>query len=52
MEDGVYRVQHSEKRIADLYPEITTAGIYWNGFGQVSPRLAEDIGRQIFACEI
>lgn len=42
MEDGVYRVCHSGK-MADLYPEITAAGIYWNGFGQLLVCLAEEI---------
>ena len=52
MTDGVYRICENEKKIADLYPEITAAGIFWNAFGQVSPRLAEEIGSQICACEI
>ncbi|WP_449437011.1 hypothetical protein [Pedobacter steynii] len=52
MNDGVYRVFSEGNQIADLYPEITDAGIYWNGFGHLSPRLAEEIGIQIFACEI
>jgi hypothetical protein len=52
MEDGVYRVCHSGKVLADLYPEITAAGIFWNGFGQLPLWLAEEIGQQINACEI
>jgi len=52
MEDGVYRVCHDEKVLADLFPEITAAGIYWNGFGQIPMRFAEEIGEQIYACEI
>jgi hypothetical protein len=52
MEDGVYRVSHSGKVLADLYPEITAAGMYWNGFGQVQPWLAEEIGEQIYLFEI
>lgn len=52
MEDGVYRVCHFGKLLADLYPEITAAGIYWNGFGQLQPWLAEEIGEQIYAFEI
>ena len=52
MEDGTYRVCHSGKVLADLYPEITAAGIYWNGFGQLPLWFAEEIGQQIYACEI
>jgi len=52
MEDGVYRVCHKEKILADLYPEITAAGIFWNGFGQLPPWLAQEIGHEIYACEI
>ena len=52
MEDGVYRVCHDKKVLADLYPEITATGIYWNGFGQLPMWLAEEIGQQIYACEI
>ena len=52
MEDGVYRVCCKKKVLADLYPEITAVGIYWNGFGQISPLLAEEIGLEIYACEI
>lgn len=52
MEDGVYRVCHDKKVLADLYPEITAAGIYWNGFGQISLRFAEEIGQRIYDCEI
>lgn len=52
MNDGVYRICENEKKIADLYPEITAAGIYWNAFGQLSPSLAEEIGSKIYACEI
>lgn len=52
MNDGVYRVFNENRVIADLYPEITAAGIYWNGFGQLSPRLAEEIGALIYACEV
>jgi hypothetical protein len=52
MEDGVYRVSHSGKLLADLYPEITAAGIYWNGFGQLQPWLAQEIGEQIYTFEI
>lgn len=52
MEDGVYRVCHYGKVLADLYPEITAAGIYWNGFGQLQPWLAEEIGEQIYLFEI
>lgn len=51
LEDGVYRVEFQGKRLADLYPEITASGIHWNGFGQVSQKLAEKIGRQIYASE-
>ena len=52
MEDGVYRVCYSGKILADLYPEITDAGICWDGFGQLDLSLAEEIGQQIYACEI
>ncbi|MBB5440600.1 hypothetical protein HDC92_004303 [Pedobacter sp. AK017] len=52
MEDGVYRVCHRDKVLADLYPEITAAGIFWNGFGQLSVWVAEEIGQQICAHEI
>lgn len=52
MEDGVYRVQRQDKCIADVYPEITAVGIYWNSFGRISPMLAEEIGNRIYACEI
>jgi hypothetical protein len=52
MTDGVYRVCNNERKIADLYPEITAAGIYWNAFGLLSLRLAEEIGSQIYSCEI
>ncbi|MEJ2880457.1 hypothetical protein [Pedobacter sp. GR22-6] len=52
MEDGVYRVSHGNKLLADLYPEITAAGIFWNGFGQLPVRVAEEIGQQIYAHEI
>ncbi|HKG06678.1 MAG TPA: hypothetical protein VKB19_09490 [Pedobacter sp.] len=52
MEDGVYRVCHGGEILAVLYPEITAAGIYWNGFGQIPLRFAEEIGQQIYACEI
>lgn len=52
MTDGVYRICANQRKIADLYPEITATGIYWNAFGQMSPRLAEEIGKQIYACEI
>lgn len=52
MEDGIYRVCHSGNILADLYPEITAAGIYWNGFGLVPLWLAEEIGQKIHACEI
>lgn len=52
MEGGVYRVYQSGKVLADLYPEITAAGIFWNGFGQLPLWFAEEIGQQIYACEI
>lgn len=52
MEDGVYRVYHCEKVLADLYPEITAAGICWNGFGQLPLWFVEEIGQQIYACEV
>ncbi|MHA4893766.1 hypothetical protein ACXZ1K_03365 [Pedobacter sp. PWIIR3] len=52
LEDGVYRVQQDEMPVADLYPEITAAGVYWNGFGQISAGLADEIGSQIYAWEI
>lgn len=52
MDDGVYRVQLPDEHIADIYPEITATGIYWNSFGQITPGLAEEIGRQIWACEV
>ena len=52
MNDGVYRVCHRGKVLADLYPEITAAGVHWNGFGQLQPWLAEEIGREIYAFEI
>ena len=51
-EDGVYRVCHSGKIMADLYPEITAAGICWKGFGQLPVRFADEIGQKIYACEI
>lgn len=52
MNDGTYRVNYGQKNLADLYPEITAAGIYWNGFGQIPPSLAEEIGQSIYAYEI
>ena len=52
MEDGVYRVCQYGKILADLYPDITAAGICWNGFGQLPLQLVEEIGREIYACEI
>ena len=52
MEDGVYRISQGKKLLADLYPEITAAGIFWNGFGQLPVQVAEEIGQQIFAREI
>lgn len=52
LDDGVYRVCHKNSVLADLYPEITAAGIYWNGFGQLPPWLAEEIGEEIYACEV
>jgi zona occludens toxin (predicted ATPase) len=52
MEDGVYRVIQEGKLVADLYPEITAAGIFWNGFGQVPIQVADEIGKQIYAHEI
>ena len=52
MEDGVYRICHREKVLANLYPEITAAGICWNGFGQLPLWLVEEIGKQIYACEV
>ena len=51
-EDGVYRIIQGGKLVADLYPEITAAGIFWNGFGQLPVRVAEEIGQQIYAHEI
>lgn len=52
MNDGTYRVSDGKQSLADLYPEITAAGIYWNGFGQIPASLAEEIGQSIYACEI
>ncbi|MEJ2884236.1 hypothetical protein [Pedobacter sp. GR22-6] len=52
MEDGSYRVCKRKKILAELYPEITAAGICWNGFGQLPPWFAEEIGAEIYAHEI
>jgi len=54
LNDGTYRICSEEagESLADLYPEITAAGIYWNGFGQISAALAEQIGHSIYAHEI
>lgn len=54
MDDGTYRICSAAdgKSLADLYPDITAAGIYWNGFGQISALLAEQIGLSIYAHEI
>lgn len=52
MTDGVYRVLNGGGFLADLYPEITAVGIYWNGFGQLSTGLADEIGSQIYAHEV
>jgi len=52
MQDGIYRVCYQKQILAELYPEITAAGIYWNSFGQISPLLAEEIGKEIYSCEI
>jgi hypothetical protein len=52
MEDGVYRVYRKGKMIADLYPEITATGIYWNAFGQLSAAVADEIGTAIYAFEV
>lgn len=52
MEDGVYRVIDDETILADLFPEITANGICWNSFGQLPVCLADEIGQQIYACEI
>jgi len=52
MTDGTYRVIKNGEFAADLYPEITAAGVYWNGFGLLSAGLAEEIGLQIYAHEI
>ena len=51
MADGAYRVYYRKRVIADLYPEISAAGIYWNGFGLISPLLAEQIGLRIYGFE-
>lgn len=52
MTDGAYRVLYAGEFVGDLYPEITAAGVYWNGFGQLSVGLAEEIGSQIYAHEV
>lgn len=52
MNDGTYRVIRGNENLADLYPEITAAGIYWNGFGQISALLADEIGQSIYAHKI
>ena len=52
MEDGVYRVCDKNKVLADLYPEITAVGVFWNGFGQLPLWFVEEIGEQICSCEI
>jgi len=52
MADGVYRVCYGKQVLANLYPEITAAGVYWNGFGMISPLLAEQIGLEIYAAEL
>lgn len=52
MTDGVYRVLNGRGFVADLYPEITSTGVYWNGFGMLSAGLAEEIGSQIYAHEV
>ncbi|WP_442591375.1 hypothetical protein ACSBL2_09115 [Pedobacter sp. AW31-3R] len=52
MADGVYRICFAGQQIVDLYPEITAAGIYWNGFGLIEPWRAEEIGAAIFAYEV
>jgi hypothetical protein len=50
--DGAYRVINPGGFVADLYPEITAAGIFWNGFGLLSAGLADEIGSQIYAYEV
>ena len=52
MTDGVYRVLNGRGFVADLYPEITSTGVYWNGFWMLSAGLAEEIGSQIYAHEV
>lgn len=54
LSDGTYQICRGTEgeSLADLYPEITAAGIYWNGFGQISVMLAEQIGLSIYAHEI
>jgi hypothetical protein len=52
MDDGVYKVCAQHEVLAHLYPEITAAGIYWNAFGQIKASMAEEIGLEIYACEI
>lgn len=51
MADGVYRVCYRNRLLADLYPEISAGGIYWNGFGLISSVLAQEIGMKICAFE-
>jgi hypothetical protein len=52
MDDGTYKVCREKEILAKLYPEITAVGIYWNGFEQISPMLAEQIGVMIYAHEV
>lgn len=52
LNDGTYRISQGKENFAELYPEITAAGIYWNGFGQIPASLAEEIGQSIYAYEI
>ena len=52
MEDGIYRICRSGKVLADLYPEITAVGIFWNGFGVLPVWLADEIGQEIYDYEI
>ena len=51
MVDGAYRVYYRKRVLADLYPEISATGIHWNGFGLITPLLAEQIGLRICAFE-
>jgi hypothetical protein len=52
MKSGFYKVFYQKDLLVDLFPEITASGTYWNGYGRISPLLAEEIGIEISASEI